>query len=753
MATAPHLAFHLPFPFPSTRPPPRALAQPLPRRAPLRLAAGRRFRPPTADDEPPEAAEDSSHGFNRYDQLARHVERARKRQQAEQPEVTADHPLFSSPPSAAGGGSYDPDDEFFDEIDRAIAEKREEFTRRGLIKPTPPPPPEVDGPADELSPEEAIDLEEIRRLQGLSVASVADEGDEEVDGGEEEDGDEGLPLDDDGEGFDVADELGLEGPRIRHPAFRMTLAELLDESKLVPLAVTGDQDVALAGVQSDASLVVAGDLFVCVGENGLAGLTEADKRGAVAVVADQDVDIEGTLACRALIIVDDITAALRVLPACLYRRPSKDMAVIGVTGTDGVTTTSHLVKAMYEAMGIRTGMVGVLGAYAFGSNKLDAQPAASADPMAVQKLMATMLHNGAEAVVLETTTDGMLPSGVDTEIDYDIAVLTNVRHANLEVGMTFEEYMSNMASLFSRMVDPERHRKVVNIDDPSAPFCAAQGGHAVPVVTYSFENKKADVHTIKYQLSLFETEVLVQTPHGILEISSGLLGRDNIYNILAAVAVGIAVGAPLEDIVKGIEEVDAIPGRCEPIDEEQAFGVIIDHARTPEALSRLLDCVKELGPHRIVTVVGCCGEKERGKRPMMSKIAAEKSDVVMLTSDNPASEDPLDILDDMLSGVGWTMEEYLKYGANDYYPPLPNGHRLFLHDIRRVAVRAAVAMGEQGDVVVVTGKGNDTYELEGDRKEFFDDREECREALQYVDQLHRSGIDTSEFPWRLPESH
>ncbi|CAN6294374.1 unnamed protein product [Urochloa humidicola] len=533
----------------------------------------------------------------------------------------------------------------------------------------------------------------------------------------------------------------------------MTLAELLDESKLVPVAVTGDQDVALAGVQQDASLVAAGDLFVCVGEEGLAGLTEADKRGAVAVVADQDVNIEGTLACRALVIVDDIAAALRVLPACLYRRPSTDMAVIGVTGTDGVTTTTQLVKAVYEAMGVRTGMVGVLGAYAFGSNKLEARPDASGDPIAVQKLMATMLHNGAEAVVLETATDGMPPSGVDNEIDYDIAVLTNVRHTDGEDGMTYEEYMSSMASLFSRMVDPERHRKVVNIDDPTAPFFAAQGGLDVPVVTYSFENKKADVHTLKYQLSLFETEVLVQTPHGILEISSGLLGRENIYNILATVAVGIAVGAPLEDIVRGIEEVDAIPGRCELIDEEQAFGVIVDHARTPEALSRLLDGVRELGPRRIVTVVGCCGEKERGKRPVMTKIAADKSDVVMLTSDNPANEDPLDILDDMLAGVGWTMEEYLKYGANDYYPPLPNGHRLFLHDIRRVAVRAAVAMGEQGDVVVITGKGNDTYQIEGDKSEFFDDREECREALQYVDQLHRAGIDTSEFPWRLPESH
>lgn len=127
--------------------------------------------------------------------------------------------------------------------------------------------------------------------------------------------------------------------------------------------------------------------------------------------------------------------------------------------------------------------------------------------------------------------------------------------------------------------------------------------------------------------------------------------------------------------------------------------------------------------------------------------------MTILTSDNPKTEDPLDILDDMLAGVGWTMQEYLKYGENDYYPPLPNGHRLFLHDIRRVAVRCAVAMGEEGDMVVIAGKGHETYQTEGDKKEFFDDREECREALQYVDELHQAGIDTSEFPWRLPESH
>ncbi|KAG0484415.1 hypothetical protein HPP92_008494 [Vanilla planifolia] len=266
-------------------------------------------------------------------------------------------------------------------------------------------------------------------------------------------------------------------------------------------------------------------------------------------------------------------------------------------------------------------------------------------------------------------------------------------------------------------------------------------------------NENADVYPLKFEFSLFETRVLVQTPKGMLEISSGLLGSHNIYNILAAVAVGITVGAPLEDVVRGIEEVDAIPGRCELIDEEQAFGVVVDHASTPNALSRLLDTARELGPKRIITVIGCCGEGERGKRPLMTKIATEKSDVVMLTSDNPKNEDPLDILDDMLAGVGWSMQDYLKFGENDYYPSLPNGHRLFLHDIRRVAVRAAVAMGEEGDIVVVAGKGHNTFQIEGDEKEFFDDRDECREALHYVDELHQSGIDTSEFPWRLPESH
>nr|GEZ92478.1 UDP-N-acetylmuramoyl-L-alanyl-D-glutamate--2,6-diaminopimelate ligase MurE homolog, chloroplastic [Tanacetum cinerariifolium] len=484
----------------------------------------------------------------------------------------------------------------------------------------------------------------------------------------------------------------------------MTLAELLDESKLVPVSVLGDLEIEITGIQHDSRLVESGDLFVCcVGKktDGHLFLTEADKRGAVAVVASKEIDIEETLGCKALVLVEDTSSVLATLAASFYRHPSKNMAVIGITGTNGKTSTGYLIKGMYEVMGLRTGMITNVAHYIHGENLLETKNTVP-DAVSRQKLMAKMVHNGTEALVMEASSHE-LDSGKCDEVDFDIAVFTNLSRDHLDVHGSEEEYRNAKLKLFSRMVDPTRHRKVVNIDDENAPLFIAQGNKDVPVVTFAMEDKKADVHPLQFDLSLFETQVLVDTPKGILEISSGLLGRQNIYNILAAVAVGIAVGAPLEDIVRGIEEVDVVPGRCELIDEEQTYGVVVDYANTPAGLSRLLDNVRELNPKR----------------------------------------DPLDILDDMLAGIGWTMQDYLKHQADDYHPPLPNGHRVFFQDIRRVAVRSAVAMGEEGDIVVVTGKGHETYDTVGETTEFFDDREECREALQYVDELHRA----SEYPW------
>ncbi|KAK4400799.1 UDP-N-acetylmuramoyl-L-alanyl-D-glutamate--2,6-diaminopimelate ligase MurE, chloroplastic [Sesamum angolense] len=664
------------------------------------------------------------HGVNKFQQIQRQAARARKIQEEE---YKKDQPIFikaleETEDVPVSVNDDDAGDDLFGEIDKAIALKRQEFIKQGLIKPrqNKKPEPEIEN-VDELEPEEVVDLEEIKELHGLTQIS-----DDEGEDGSDEKSDFEVSDGDFSNSFDIDfDEFGKTKARIVEPKFKMSLAELLDESKVVPVSVYGNLEVEISGISHDSRVVESSDLFVCcVGRNtdGHLYLSEADKRGAVAVVASKEIDIEATLGCKALVIVEDTNMVLAALAASFFRHPSRSMSVIGITGTNGKTTTAFLIKGMYEAMGLRTGMMSTVAYYVHGDNKLESTKT-SPDAVLVQKLMAKMVHNGTEALVMEASSHELALGRCD-EVDFDIAVFTNLTRDHLDFHGTEEEYRNAKAKLFSRMGNPN-----------------------VPVVTFAMENKNADVHPLKFELSLFETQVLVNTPQGILEISSGLLGRHNIYNILAAVAVGIAVGAPLEDIVRGIEEVDAVPGRCELIDEEQAFGVIVDYAHTADGLSRLLDYVRELAPRRIISVFGCVGESDRGKRPMMTKIATDKSDVTILTSDNPKNEDPLDILDDMLAGVGWTMQDYLKHGENDYYPPLPNGHRLFLHDIRRVAVRCAVAMAEEGDMVVVAGKGHETYQIEGDKKEFFDDREECREALQYVDELHQAGIDTSEFPW------
>ncbi|KAI3920205.1 hypothetical protein MKX01_017862 [Papaver californicum] len=669
------------------------------------------------EDDPPEAPEDDGHGVSKFQQIHRQAAKARKLQEEQ---FLKDQATFLSaiedvedapdtPEKESGGGG----DDIFSEIDKAMSLKRKEFVKQGLLKPNPKKKEgeSVSGEEviDELSAEEVVDLDEIQELQGLTVVSESPED-------ENEELDEVNGTHSTIDRFDLEfDNYGKTKPRILEPKFKMTLAELLDESRVIPISVYGNLQIEITGVAHDSREVCSGDLFVCcVGmkTDGHLFLSEADKRGAVAVVASKEIDIDETLGCKALVIVEDTNAVLAALAASFYGSPSKKMSVIGVTGTNGKTTTSYLVKGVYEAMGLRTGMLSSVAYYVHGDNKLES-PNTTLDAVLVQKMMAKMLHNGAETVVMEASSHGLSLGRCD-EVDFDIAVFTNLTRDHMDFHQTQEDYRDAKAKLFAKMVDPDRHRKIVNIDDPNAPFFIAQGNR-----------ESADVNVLKFELSLFETQVLVNTPQGILEISSGLLGRHNIYNILAAVSVGIAVGAPLEDIVRGIEEVDGVPGRCELIDEEQAFGVIVDYAHTPDALSRLLDAVRELAPRRIITGMSTYN--------------------VVPT--------PVGILDDMLSGVGWSMQEYLKYGENDYYPPLPNGHRLFLHDIRRVAVRAAVAMGEEGDMVVVAGKGHESFQIEGEKKEFFDDREECREALQYVDELHQAGIDTSEFPWRLPESH
>ncbi|KAL3681442.1 hypothetical protein R1sor_024398 [Riccia sorocarpa] len=729
-----------------------------------------------ANAEPLEL-DDENEGISKFERITREADRIRKEQEEE---YTRTKPIFlkaigidpedyksaeelqkeaeddddSLPPEQPGAG-----DDFYSVVDRAVASKRK--PKAVNLKSSATSRSFLDREDDSLDIVNDIGKVVARGNaddgEDDSVEDRVETGEEEEEEDEEDEEDAtDIEFDELGEEDDTLlpedfdefdDELLGEEELSREPVYKMTLAELLDEAKVTPLRVEGDLDVEITGIQHDSRQMSTGDMFVCCkgqSSDGHAFSSEAVERGASVLVVSKEVTLNKNV--RALVVVEDTNSILSALAGAFYGHPSQKLSVIGLTGTNGKTTTSYLIRSMYESMGFPTGLLGTIAYYINSRTKLDA-PNTTPDAVYLQQLMARMVSSGTEACVMEVSSHALTLDRCK-EVDFDVAVFTNLTRDHMDFHKDEEDYRAAKGKLFAKMVDPEKHRKVVNIDDPNADYFLGQGNPAVPVVTFGLENTDADVYPLEVQLSLFETELLVRTPRGNVEVSSGLLGRHNVYNILAAVAVGIAVEAPLEHIVRGIEEVDAVPGRCELIDEEQAFAVIVDYAHSPDALSRLLDTVRECGARRIITVVGCGGDRDKGKRPIMAKIATEKSDVCIFTSDNPRTEDPLDILDDMLAGVGWSMEEYLKWGETDYYPPLPNGHRLYVYDIRTIAVRAGVAMGEEGDAVVIAGKGHETYQIIGTEKEYFDDREECREALQHLDALHAAGVDTSEFPWR-----
>lgn len=537
-------------------------------------------------------------------------------------------------------------------------------------------------------------------------------------------------------------EDGSSCGQIAEPSeFRMTFCELLEQSKVIPLSLRGDIGVTITGIENDSRKVRPGDLFVCCTgykTDGHSFINDAIERGAVAVVACRKIDLNAILDCGALVIVEDVNSLLPSLAANFYGNPSKRMSVIGVTGTNGKTTTTHLVRAIYEAMRMKTGLLGTVGYHIHGESQL-AVPNTTPDAVTVQKLMARMEQKETQAVVMEASSQGLALGRCDA-IDFDVAVFTNLTRDHYDFHGSEENYRNSKAKLFSRMVDPNQHCKIVNIDDPHAKFFISQGNKGVPVVTYAMENKKADVYPLTCELSLIKTDIVIITPKGVLEISTRLIGRHNIYNILAAVAVGVGVDAKLEDIKKGIEGVDGIPGRFELIHENQPFAVIVDYAHSPDALLKILDTVRELGARRIITVFGCAGESDIGKRSIMTKIVTDRSEVIVLTSDNPKAENPSNIYDDMLSVFGWTVQDYVRHSRTAGCLCLPNGHKLFVIDLRRVAMRAAIAMAEEGDIVVVAGRGHEIYQVEGNKKIHIDDRDECRVALRDLDKLGQVGL-------------
>jgi len=499
----------------------------------------------------------------------------------------------------------------------------------------------------------------------------------------------------------------------RNPITLMQLIEVL-RGQVEILELRGDASLPVHAITDDSRAVTAGSLFVAVkGErvDGHRFVEQAIKAGAVAVVAQAAV-ASGPLP---FVQVADSRKALGLLGSRFHGDPSARLKMIGVTGTNGKTTTTYLCKSLLEGIGRRVGLIGTVGCQ-IGQETL---PASHTTPGALdlQALLMKMVEGGLTDAVMEVSSHALALDRT-AGCEYDVAVFTNLTQDHLDFHHTMDEYFEAKLRLFTGLAGGQKagKRAIVNLDDPRGG--AIRAACPVPVWGYAIKNP-ADLKAERVRLSLAGTAFTAATPAGSFVVESRLVGEHNVYNLLGAIGVALHSGATSNQVCEAAAQITNVPGRFERVSSGQDFTVVVDYAHTEDALLRLLTAAQTLKTGRIITVFGCGGDRDRGKRPKMGRAAVEYSDVVILTSDNPRTEDPLAILHEVEIGV----REALERRNHVQYHMVPD---------RREAIGAAIHEARRDDMVLIAGKGHEDYQIIGTRKFHFDDREVAREAIQQL---------------------
>ena len=464
---------------------------------------------------------------------------------------------------------------------------------------------------------------------------------------------------------------------------------------------------AVSGLAYDSRAVKSGDVFVALKglhADGTAFARQAIDRGAVAIVAETPAP-DGVHVPWA--IVADARLALALLATTFYRDPSREMRVVGITGTNGKTTTAYLVAGIFEAAGIRCGVLGTV-AYKIGDELREATRTTPEAPD-VQALLREMVDRGCGACAMEVSSHALALRRVDG-MSFAAAVFTNLTRDHLDFHAGMEDYFRAKRRLFEML--PRNAPSILNVDDPRCGSLMEAGGRPL---TYGMQ-RPADVKPGPVSFSLDGLQFDVATPRDTLHVRSKLIGKPNVYNILAAVATATALDVSSDAIEKGLQALDAVPGRFQTVSgPNDDVTVVVDYAHTDDALRNLLETARPLAHGRLITVFGCGGDRDGTKRPLMGAVAGRLSDVIVITSDNPRSEDPARIIEEIRRGI----------------TPDTRRERQSLLTIvdRRQAIARAVEIARAGDVVLVAGKGHEKYQVIGDRTLAFDDVAVAREAL------------------------
>lgn len=478
---------------------------------------------------------------------------------------------------------------------------------------------------------------------------------------------------------------------------------------MINAEATGSLTLAVSDIAYDSRRVSPGSVFVAIRgmkQDGNRFVGDAISRGAVGIISEAPRPSDCSVAWLR---VPDARLALAQAAAAFYHHPSRDMKLIGVTGTNGKTTTTYLLTAMFRSAGERVARMGTTS-YQIGDDEIPAERTTPEAPD-IQRFLRDAVTAGCRYGIMEVSSHALELKRVN-ECEFAAAVFTNLTPDHLDFHGTMDAYFTAKRKLFDGTTGKPPELAVINVDDPWGRKLreAFQG----PVVTYGV-TPLADVWARQWEMSFSETTVMLQTPIGQAMVRSPLLGRPNVYNLLAAAATALGLGLPLDDIVRGIEACESVPGRFELVrlsDRRVPFLVVVDYAHTEDALRNLLETARGLSPRRVLTVFGCGGDRDRTKRAPMGAVAGRLSDLVIVTSDNPRSEDPEEIMAQIEVGLKPTATPYL-----------------MIVD-RRAAIERAIAEARPGDIVIVAGKGHETEQIFADRAIPFDDRDVARAALR-----------------------
>ncbi len=481
----------------------------------------------------------------------------------------------------------------------------------------------------------------------------------------------------------------------------------------IPIKETiGPLGVKIQGITHDSRQVKPGYLFVAIPgtqQDGQEFVSDALKKGASAIVSTKKLELPAKIP---QLIVDKPREVLALIAAEFYGHPSRQMTVIGVTGTNGKTTLTYLLESILNEAGRKPAVFGTIN-YRFAGK---IYPAANTTPESceLQRLFAEVLQQGATDVVMEVSSHALMMERV-AGIHFDVGIFTNLSQDHLDFHKDMDDYFDAKRRLFDHYL-PQSEKKdkyaVLNMEDPRSEMifekasirCLRAG------LTGPYE-----IVCRSYRLS--EEGITAQVEAGLdsLEIRSSLIGQFNLENILLVIGASLDLGIPANAVQRGIEKVTGVPGRLERIENDRGFHIFVDYAHTPDALAHVGENLRKLARGRLITIFGCGGDRDRAKRPMMGREAALRSDWIIVTSDNPRSEDPEKIVEEILPGI-----EELGF---------PSSRLLSILD-RKAAIQKGLEIARRGDVLLIAGKGHEDYQILGQKKIHFSDQEVLRELLK-----------------------